>query len=368
MASNRLHFFKIFFPNSSSTRLTIPPMFVKHLINESMMMHLRGPTGKIWDVELVKDGNEMAFEKGWKKFAADHLLTTGDFVLFDYKGNSHFDVIVFDKTACEKESIFLAQNETKGKRRRDDKIEEKQARVSSDDRHERQDAPSPRLGLRERNKSIKRKCCDCGAECSAKTKSKQVSQAEEHKIPEASTTPVLTSTHALREKEKKAMTKSCVREKKVQLSQSLNSKNIDVARIPKCGYVKSRRRPVTEQEIARAFQKAKSFKSRHPFITVVMHKSYVYRGFMLYFPKSFARKHLPKRATELTLWDPKGKPWKVLYKCSSARTYLSAGWAKFSLTHHLEKSDVCIFELIKENEMCVRIFRVVEELTPSTRG
>lgn len=51
--------------------------------------------------------------------------------------------------------------------------------------------------------------------------------------------------------------------------------------IPKCGYVESHRRPVTKEEIARPVRMAKSFKSKYPFVTIVMQKAYVYRGFML---------------------------------------------------------------------------------------
>lgn len=72
------------------------------------MVSLRGPSGKIWDVELVDSSNGLRFESGWKEFVVDHAMEIGDFLVFRLEGCSCFSVLVFDATACEKEVAFLA--------------------------------------------------------------------------------------------------------------------------------------------------------------------------------------------------------------------------------------------------------------------
>jgi hypothetical protein len=57
----------------------------------------------------------------------------------------------------------------------------------------------------------------------------------------------------------------------------------------------------------------------------------------------------------MTLWDPQGKSWMVNYvyynDCSVAP--FSGRWGKLSVGNNLEKFDVCIFELFKEDNFKV---------------
>lgn len=42
----------------------------------------------------------------------DHCLREHDFLLFKYGGGMRFSVLVFDKTACEREDAFRVKNST----------------------------------------------------------------------------------------------------------------------------------------------------------------------------------------------------------------------------------------------------------------
>ncbi|XP_031482524.1 B3 domain-containing protein Os11g0197600-like [Nymphaea colorata] len=128
----------------------------------------------------------------------------------------------------------------------------------------------------------------------------------------------------------------------------------------------SQRRAITDEEKERVLAAASSFRSDRPYCRIVMAPSYVYFGFFMHLPTKF-RNYLPSTASDLTLWDPSGKPWPVRYVCSSLYGGLSGGWVKFTLHHNIEEGDVCIFELIKEKELKVHIFRVVEEIVPLQR-
>lgn len=84
----------------------------------------------------------------------------------------------------------------------------------------------------------------------------------------------------------------------------------------------------------------------------------------------FVRESLPRTSRQMTLWDPLGKPWQVNYVYYSERSVasFSGGWGKFALGNNLEKFDVCIFELFKEDNIKVHIYRVVPEITPLLRA
>ncbi|KAK1281742.1 putative B3 domain-containing protein [Acorus calamus] len=111
----RPHFFRVFLPGITSERLGIPRAFWKHIEGLSAgTVSLVGPSRNTWHVNLVKNGNDVFFENGWQEFAKDHSLQTGEFLVFRFDENSHFNVSVYDKTACEKEEAFYADQSCEG--------------------------------------------------------------------------------------------------------------------------------------------------------------------------------------------------------------------------------------------------------------
>ncbi|CAN6460007.1 unnamed protein product [Victoria cruziana] len=130
----------------------------------------------------------------------------------------------------------------------------------------------------------------------------------------------------------------------------------------------SQRRAVTDEEKQRALTDASSFQSNNPYCRIVMAPSYVYYGFFMHLPKRFRSKYLPSTACDMTLHGPSGKPWPVRYVSTPLYGGLSGGWIKFTLHHNIEVGDVCVFELIKEKELKVHIFRVLQEIVPLKRN
>lgn len=72
---------------------------------------IRGPSGTIWNVGLTRDNNGTLFFKyGWKEFVEDHCLQENEILVFKYKGDSSFDVLIFDhKSFCEKEACYFVK-------------------------------------------------------------------------------------------------------------------------------------------------------------------------------------------------------------------------------------------------------------------
>ena len=80
----------------------LPEKFVKEYGNKlSRVTTLTAPNGSIWQVRLEKANNNIWFCGGWRDFVDYHSINYGYFLVFKYKGNSKFHVLVFDMTATE---------------------------------------------------------------------------------------------------------------------------------------------------------------------------------------------------------------------------------------------------------------------------
>ncbi|XP_004309718.1 PREDICTED: B3 domain-containing protein At1g49475-like [Fragaria vesca subsp. vesca] len=62
---------------------------------------LKLPSGAEWPVKLTRCNGKVWFEKGWPEFSKFFSLDYGDFLVFQYEGNSVFQVCIFDRTATE---------------------------------------------------------------------------------------------------------------------------------------------------------------------------------------------------------------------------------------------------------------------------
>lgn len=96
----------------------IPPAFTKFIHKEAPRKAiLKGPSGCHWIVNVRVSGNgsdrpSYYFKAGWEAFVKDHRLHEHDFLLFKYCGGMRFSVLIFDKTACEREDAFRVKNST----------------------------------------------------------------------------------------------------------------------------------------------------------------------------------------------------------------------------------------------------------------
>uniref|UniRef100_A0A0E0KP86 TF-B3 domain-containing protein n=1 Tax=Oryza punctata TaxID=4537 RepID=A0A0E0KP86_ORYPU len=101
-------------------KVLMPSSFQKMRISNELAAHLRGergdggaprraarvvsPLGKVWDVEVGRDGDGGAFlGRGWAEFAGAHGLGVGWFVVLRHEGGDVLTVKVFDTTCCLKD-------------------------------------------------------------------------------------------------------------------------------------------------------------------------------------------------------------------------------------------------------------------------
>ncbi|KAG1346956.1 putative B3 domain-containing protein [Cocos nucifera] len=392
MARSSPHFFKVYFPQLSSDHLKIPPAFRGYIEHELPgTVSLKGPSGGTWNVEFVKSSKGLLFANGWNKFVADHSIELGDFLVFRYDGGLHFSVLVFDATACEKEAAFLArpyggghitivggivggvEGETMGEH--DSKALILSPNESFGVGHMRNMCSIDCLAIQAPpSKTEKKKKGSPSDEVAAisqadldswklrKSKSKTPARisppsgalAVPHKKVHENTMredmhkkKIVSSGHTIAVSKAKTKLQRgrplLVQDfanvlnfwvpaaKTSALSVTSTAKSLIVAKVQRMPSLISQRRLVTKEEINKALEQAKSFKSKSPFVRVVMRDSYVYVSFFMNIPYPFVREHLPKISKKMTLWDPNGKPWAVNYVSYSSRGGFSAGWAQVSI-------------------------------------
>lgn len=88
----------------------LPPAFVTKLKGSiPSNATLKDHKEKLWHVKMEKGDQGLTITNGWQHFADEHSLEFGDFLVFIYDGSSHFDVKIFGKNGCKKESHFASQ-------------------------------------------------------------------------------------------------------------------------------------------------------------------------------------------------------------------------------------------------------------------
>ncbi|XP_023645106.1 B3 domain-containing protein At1g49475 isoform X2 [Capsella rubella] len=81
--------------------MKVPERFVRLGPKLSDSVSVETPVGFKRSIRIKRIGDEVWFENGWSAFAEAHSLKEGHFLLFHYKGNSSFRVVIFDGTTSE---------------------------------------------------------------------------------------------------------------------------------------------------------------------------------------------------------------------------------------------------------------------------
>ncbi|KAM1474814.1 hypothetical protein ACFX2I_030782 [Malus domestica] len=121
---NKPSFFKILLGDFSQG-LRIPPTFVRKNFNRRSLRKcdLKGPTGIRRTVELEDRENGVFFRNGWQGFVKDHHLEAGDLLVFDYDGETKFNVKIYDRSACEKDFEAAKMNTVNQARVKDENVD-----------------------------------------------------------------------------------------------------------------------------------------------------------------------------------------------------------------------------------------------------
>ena len=68
---------------------------------------LKTLSGETWRVTVTKNDDDLFFGSGWEDFVRAHELQDNDLLIFTCRGNSSFEVMIFEASGCEKvSSVF----------------------------------------------------------------------------------------------------------------------------------------------------------------------------------------------------------------------------------------------------------------------
>ncbi|PIN12618.1 hypothetical protein CDL12_14771 [Handroanthus impetiginosus] len=100
-----MRFFKVMIPGFHE-KLNLPPDFCKKVKQEKSEWATVKSRKGTWKIKVCRNYEGlMCFKDGWANFVNRHGLSIGDTVFFEHIGHLHFNALVFDPTACEKEFV-----------------------------------------------------------------------------------------------------------------------------------------------------------------------------------------------------------------------------------------------------------------------
>ncbi|KAJ4716407.1 B3 domain-containing transcription factor VRN1-like [Melia azedarach] len=299
------HFFKVILQSTlEDKKLMIPEKFVRKFGDElSAVAKLRVPNGRVWRVGLKKDGGKIWFHENWNAFVKYHSICFGHFVVFEYIKHSTFDVLVFDTTACEID-YPPTQNDKHNSEEQDEIKNENSAEI---------------LGSTTANKKR--------------------------------TSPV---------KKKEPQSKKCKMEEDEEMDEldGVNDDDELVALLKEKGIcITARHYLFSTEERERAIEIARFLKLKNPsFMAIVLPTKPNYRS--MYAPATFANKYVSRSIQSAKLQDSCGREWpmKIYWRYSgSAGFYLTKGWNEFSEINGIREGDICVFELIRMEDVLLKV-------------
>ncbi|XP_019192306.1 PREDICTED: B3 domain-containing protein REM9-like isoform X1 [Ipomoea nil] len=96
-------FFRFMAIHGSQTRLELPPIISKKLVEQEVEQVLLTSQEGSWEVETHRSGGKLCFTKGWDEFVLQHGICVEDLLLFEHTGDLSFKVKVFGNTSCERD-------------------------------------------------------------------------------------------------------------------------------------------------------------------------------------------------------------------------------------------------------------------------
>ncbi|XP_045800123.1 LOW QUALITY PROTEIN: B3 domain-containing protein Os01g0723500-like [Trifolium pratense] len=367
---------------------------------------LRGPSRVVWKVGLTTRDDTLYFTNGWQQFVKDHSLKENDFLVFKYKGESHFEDLIFDgESLCEKTAYFVgkcrpAQTEQGGSKAKD---------TASNGGVE-----TPLVVPIGTNNG---KTCNAGVESAspekltvdALTKTTTIQfpfqpTGKRAEKPVNEVTPVQTKKRG----RPPTAGNSCERAHSCQISitavpyldmtvpavdqyggfladdmglspkygEFRNNKreNDEVARsesqvsiLNRSGkdddhYIPSSGASLSRSSICHEKKIAQSYTSTFPYFVKIIQKFNVGGSCLLNIPSQFSKAHIPNRIIKIILHNLKGEQWTVNAVNIDSNVYryhsIRGGWIDFVRGNGIKVGNVCIFELMCENELSVRIAEV----------
>lgn len=325
------HFFKIILGDTSRLKLKIPKKFVmKYGKDLSNSVCLKLPSGSEWEVGLTRCKGEIWFEKGWPEFSMFCSLDYGNFLLFRYEGNSRFHVCIFDKSATEIDYPILMPTIEEADDLSIEILEDFQ--------------PSPK----------KRKKCPLPFPACKKMRTSLSGKAD--MVSESDNSQP-------RDMFEKPITNEDSHCTKLEVK-SMENKEKDGRVTGGSSGIQRFLKQTSPQVLgnALALRRAYDLKTENPSFIVSMKPSDIQSSLSL--PSEFATSHLiTQPASNIILRVSDGTTWSVEFTYTKRKAQFQRGWLTFVKDNNLEVGDVCVFVLIKDSKLLLRVVFFRSEAT-----
>ncbi|KAK3219441.1 hypothetical protein Dsin_013411 [Dipteronia sinensis] len=342
--------------------MMISKKFVRIFGNElSTAATLTVPNGRVLKVGLIRDGRTIWFRDGWHDFVQYNSISAGYFLVFKYGGNSNFNVLIFDLTACEIEYPYY------GKESENDRHNlSRQDESENEDSVEIIDVTTPNPTF----ESPKNKAFD---KC---PRSSSLMPSHLNRANKPSFVPAL-GVDKNQERGYESQNKRRKMEELVGSNQS-NAVGSDI-NLKKTAYevgthssydaakfdgdefvdlldnmgicVNKRFGNIAFEERERAIAAARLFKPKNPSFMVIWRSTENHR---LYVPAKFARKYFSTSTKSIKVLDSDGRKWSVLL--TSVPTCFMTKLGRFG--KKLDGGDICVFELISRKILKVSVLKI----------
>ncbi|CAJ2675505.1 unnamed protein product [Trifolium pratense] len=383
-----IHFTQ-FLTTDFEQQLALPKTFsanVKKKLQENVT--LKGPSGVLWNVGLTTRDDTLYFANGWQEFMKDHSLKENDFLVFKYNGESHFEVLIFDgESLCEKAASYF---------------------VGKCSNVKAEQGGSKAKGTNTATEEVINTASNGGVECGSPVKFQRLNSigtpldvpfvtTNETGVESASpeefiadfvtkTTPVVIPSQktgkrtkrpvseVIPEQTKKRGTTPKAAKKRGTTPKAANSseraleKEHSEATVPCRSGKEDDRYTVRGVKLSTLSTEpnekeiAQSYTSSFPYFVKIMKSFNVGGSCLLNIPSQFSKAHFPNKVIKIILHNSKGEQWTVncVNKSSVHYTHhiFCGGWIDFVRGNGIKVGDVCIFELIREYELRVRIAEV----------
>ncbi|GMI68864.1 hypothetical protein HRI_000555700 [Hibiscus trionum] len=385
------HFFKIFLEDTiRDKKLGIPKKFMKKYGNGlSNSVLLTVPSGDTWHVELTRSDGVVWLQNGWQEFVEFYSLKNGYFLVFKYEGNDTFFILIFDMSASEieypckshiedhksGEQVCLKPVKEEAKDVTCGEITQKTP-PSKETRKKRSQAScsTPRKKRKTNKKDKNENICEDLSHAEEDLHAEVSGDALALGAKDDSCDELLHETPPSKETRKKKSRASSSNPRKKRKTDENDSEDLSNGEEDLQTKVHGDALAFGASELyANARLRANAFKSENPFFLVTMQPSYINSGRKMCIPKDFTLKFLKKTVGDLTLCTSDGKTWSAHYhRYISRNKYTKAiihiGWKPFMQDNNLEAGDVCVFELISQTEikLKVTIYRVCHNTSSSS--
>ncbi|XP_059310676.1 uncharacterized protein LOC132062041 [Lycium ferocissimum] len=335
------------------TDLSVPSTFArKYFLENSGDLVLHVPGRGTWSVKCTLGSFNAKIHSGWREFAADNELKIGDVCIFEViKGTPLLiDVTIFP--AAGSTPMQKIAGEVPGVSASKNKI------IGTDN------SVQPKVVQTKKLKKLR------GVSYGSNSKIKEEhgeGTGIEHSVERLGNCQGSKRKRLEGEAETDVSIDRTIKVEKLQQDVALSSftrltmKSGESCRMHKQQdkIVNDKNKIVMDKERSIAYQRAKAFKSKNPFIIRLMQPSYISRSYNLRIRFTFARKYLRENYNNLVLRVPGRGSWSVKCHLRTYRAEILDGWKAFVLENKLKLGDVCVLEVIRGTPLFidVTIFR-----------